>query len=45
MHLLSKRKFLEIFVFWSYTFVSAFGPKLDDEKEADPPEPFELKED
>lgn len=26
-------------------FVAAFGPKLDDEKEADPPEPFEYKED
>ncbi|KAK7582118.1 hypothetical protein V9T40_013563 [Parthenolecanium corni] len=25
--------------------VAAFGPKLDDEKEADPPEPFEYKED
>ncbi|XKL67270.1 hypothetical protein PGB90_010690 [Kerria lacca] len=25
--------------------VAAFGPKLDDEKEADPPEPFEFKED
>lgn len=23
--------------------VAAFGPKLDDEKEADPPEPFEFE--
>lgn len=26
-------------------FVIAFGPKPDEEKEADPPEPFEFTED
>lgn len=29
----------------SFRFVSAFGPKPEEEKEAEPPEPFEYTED
>lgn len=49
---LGGKKGIFFVVFYAFTFfkwkascVAAFGPKLDDEKEADPPEPFEYKED